>query len=164
MTSFLKQGGNSQVQGFTLIEVLISLTLLAVGMLGMTSLQNKALQFNKAAFVESQAQFLINDMVERIRANPNSALYGLKFTETPDTPTVQCDEAPCTSNQMAQWDLSEWRAMVRSGDYLPEGESEIVFNNISYEFTVSIRYDWSQLGGIDLTEGKRTVSLTARIQ
>ncbi len=71
----------SVCRGFSLIEVLISLSILAAGLLGMTALQNEALQFNQAAFTDSQAQFLINDMVERIRANRGNNTYAIGFTK-----------------------------------------------------------------------------------
>ncbi len=59
----------ARTPGFTLLEVMICLVILAGGMLGMTAMQIEGLKYNKAAFTESQAQFLLNDMVERIRAN-----------------------------------------------------------------------------------------------
>ena len=148
-------------QGFSLLEVLISLTILAVGLLGMAALQNEALKFNHAAFTDSQAQFLITDMVERIRANRGNNQYGMLFSETPSF-NVDCAGSTCSSNQMAAWDKTKWRANVENTAYLPEGESEIVFDTVTRDVTVSIRYNWSQLGGI--ATDTRTVSVTTRIE
>jgi hypothetical protein len=69
----------------------------------------------------------------------------------------------CTSNQMAIWDLNQWRTKVTDADYLPQGESQIEYDNLTRVFTISIRYDWSALGGIDVDEGKRILSITTRI-
>lgn len=150
-------------QGFTLIEVMVSLLILAIGLLGMTALQNEALRFNFAAFTESQAQFLINDMIERIRANPGSNLYGITAIEPAVVPAVDCGVNTCTPDQMAIWDLSQWRASVEDSSLLPAGESEILFDGATRNFTVSVSYDWSQLGGVDITNGRRTVSVSTRI-
>lgn len=152
-------------RGFTLLEVMISLLILALGLLGMTALQNEALRFNYAAFTDSQAQFLLTDMVERIRANPGSNLYRISFIEPAPTPPKDCGASGivCSPAEMAAWDIAEWRAFVEDSTLLPDGESEIIFDNATRTFTISISYDWSQLGGVDITEGRRTVSLSTRI-
>jgi len=150
-------------RGFTLIEVMICLFLLAMGMLGMTSLQNEALKHNHAAFIDSQAQYLLADMAERIRANRGNDTYVMTYTESPPTQAVDCLTSTCTSNQMAIWDLNQWRTKVTDADYLPQGESQIEYDNLTRVFTISIRYDWSALGGIDVDEGKRILSITTRI-
>jgi len=163
--------GASCCRGFSLIEVLISLSILAAGLLGMTALQNEALQFNQAAFTDSQAQFLINDMVERIRSNRGNNTYAIGFTETKPTASVNCAATTCTSSQMAIWDIAQWRAMVEATvaddgiTYLPSGESQILFNTTTQAYIISVRYDWSQLGESELNnDGKRTISVTTRIQ
>lgn len=160
-----------QAEGFSLIEVLISLSILAAGLLGMTALQNEALQFNQAAFTDSQAQFLINDMVERIRANRGNNTYAIAFNEVAPEAFVDCASVTCSSNQMATWDIAQWRALVESTvaddgvSYLPGGESQILFNNTTQTYIISVRYDWSQLGEPELNnDGKRTISVTTRIQ
>jgi len=162
---------SAHCRGFSLIEVLISLSILAAGLLGMMALQNEALQYNQAAFTDSQAQFLLNDMAERIRANAGNNTYAIGFNEVTPTPDVDCAAASCTSNEMAEWDIAQWRGMVEATvaddgvSYLPGGESEILFNNLTDTYIISIRYDWNRLGEADVnTSGKRTISVTTRIQ
>lgn len=171
MSMKLKRQSSEKSKGFSLIEVLISLSILAAGLLGMTALQNEALQFNQAAFTDSQAQFLINDMVERIRANRGSNLYAINFNEATPTASVNCATASCSSAEMAVWDIAQWRGMVEATfaddgiSYLPGGESQILFNTTNQNFIISVRYDWSQLGEEELNnDGKRTISVTTRIQ
>lgn len=156
-------GSVKKGRGFTLLEVLISLVILAVGMLGMVALQQEALQYNHAAFTDSQAQFLLTDMAERIRANNGNAAYALTFAETPGVVSTDCAANACNNSQMAVWDVNQWRALVEDPAYLPQGESQIVFDSLTRTFVISIRYEWSQLGGVDVTDGKRTVSITTRI-
>ena len=152
-------------QGFTLLEVMICLFILAGGILGMTAMQTEGLKYNQSAFTDSQAIFLLNDMAERIRSNRGNDAYVLDFTETPPTQSVDCGaaNAACTSNQMVVWDLNQWRTKVEDTHYLPQGQSRILYDNPTHIFTISIRYDASRLGGMDITNGQRTVTITTRM-
>ena len=150
--------------GFTLIEVMISLFILAIGLLGMAALQNQALKFSHAASIDSQAQYLMTDIAERIRANRGNDLYVIDFIENAPAALVDCGMTSCTSDEMAAWDLTQWRAKVQDPGYMPNGESQILFDSFERTFVISIRYDWSQLGGVlDIANGKRTVTMTTRI-
>lgn len=159
----LYQVPSHQQQGFTLVEVMVSLFILAGGLLGMAALQNEVLKYNHAAFIDTQAQYLMNDMAERIRANRGNDAYVIAYAEAAPTQVVDCATTTCGSNDMAIWDLNQWRARVESSDYLPRGESQIVYEVLTRTFVISIRYDWSQMGGVDISDGKRTVSITTRI-
>ena len=161
-------------RGFSLIEVLVSLLILACGLLGMTALQNESLRYSHAAFSESLALLLITDIVERMRANTRAdndagladdniiERYAIDFTDRVATVT-DCGSVVCSAGDMADWDLMQWRKRVESTDYLPNGESAIVVDALSNEVTVSIRYAWRQLAAGDSSDGLRTISLSTRI-
>lgn len=55
--------------GMTFIETLVSLLILAIGMLGMAGLQTVSLRNTQSAYQRTQAAILSNDIVERVRAN-----------------------------------------------------------------------------------------------
>ncbi|MEI6707182.1 MAG: type IV pilus modification protein PilV [Methylococcales bacterium] len=55
--------------GFTLIEVLIAMLILAGGLLGLAALQTYTLRSNLAAYNYGQATQLLYDMSDRMRAN-----------------------------------------------------------------------------------------------
>lgn len=78
MTSRRRQAGVS------LIEVLVSLLILGIGMLGAAALQMNALKFTDSSTASSQASFIAYDMMDRIRANPdgNYALASLATAPT----------------------------------------------------------------------------------
>ena len=63
-------------KGFSLIEVLISLVIIAVGLLGLASLQITGVRNNHSAYLRSQMTFLTYDIVDRMRANRISAEKG----------------------------------------------------------------------------------------
>lgn len=60
--------------GFSMIEVLIAVLILAVGLLGVAGVQVVSMQNTANANLRSQATILAQDMAERIRANGNALL------------------------------------------------------------------------------------------
>ncbi|MFZ0257314.1 MAG: type IV pilus modification protein PilV, partial [Gammaproteobacteria bacterium] len=56
-------------QGFSLIEVLITVLVLAIGLLGLAGLHAQALRFSHNAYLRSHATLLGNEMADRMRAN-----------------------------------------------------------------------------------------------
>ena len=63
-------------QGFSLLEVLIAMLVLAVGLLGVAAMQMRGLQYSHDAYLRSQVSILAYDMADRIRLNrANSADY-----------------------------------------------------------------------------------------
>ncbi|WP_338522605.1 type IV pilus modification protein PilV [Pseudomonas batumici] len=58
--------------GMTLVEVLISVLILAVGVLGAAAIQLNALIYTDSSKMRTQASFIAYDMMDRIRANPDA--------------------------------------------------------------------------------------------
>ena len=56
--------------GFSLMEVLVAMLILAIGLLGLASLQTQSLKFNHDAYVRSQATILAADIMDKMRADP----------------------------------------------------------------------------------------------
>ena len=112
--------------GFTLIEVLISVIILAIGLLGLASLQALALKNNKDAFLYTQASLLGYEMSDRIKSNKaywsNACLDGINNTGIPCffvlNPNSEngCNDPnqACTSAQMANYDYFYWINSVQS--------------------------------------------------
>ena len=68
--------GPGAYRGFSMIEVLISVALLAVGLLGLAALQSRAALASIEAYQRTQALVLARDIGERILANkPDAARY-----------------------------------------------------------------------------------------
>ena len=62
--------------GFTLIEVLISLVVLSLGLLGLAALQASSLRSNQGAYYRSQAAQFAYNIADRMRANVVEASKG----------------------------------------------------------------------------------------
>lgn len=110
-------------QGTTLIEILISLLILAVGLLGMAGLQTVSLRNTQSAYQRTQATILSNDVVERIRANLQGAEAG-NYNGNAGTVNAACNTvAGCTPAQLAGNDIAEWNLAL--ADNLPAGAGTV---------------------------------------
>jgi len=92
--------------GFSLLELLVAVLVVAVGALGVAGLQLASVQNNRGAMQYSVTTSLANDLVERVRANPR-ADYGIDLGAPP--PFHDCLANDCTSDQLAQFDLAVWK-------------------------------------------------------
>lgn len=63
-----------QEKGFSMIEVLVSLIILCIGILGMAALQTKSIKLTQESIQRSNAIMLADDILETIRSNNKTAL------------------------------------------------------------------------------------------
>lgn len=100
--------------GFTLIEVLVSMIILAIGLLGLASLQGISLKNNQDAFLFSQANALAYEMSDRIKANKLGWNPSGTTVSIPTAPTSACATGCnslanlCTKAEMAASDYCYW--------------------------------------------------------
>jgi type IV pilus assembly protein PilV len=114
-------------RGFTLLEVLVAMVVLSIGLLGLSGMQAGSLRNNHSAFLRSQATVVSNDIIDRMRANRDSALAGdYDIAYAAGTPAAGCTNGAsgCLATDVAATDLFFWRAYV---ERLPGGESDISF-------------------------------------
>lgn len=110
---------NTTSKGFSLIEVMIALFILAVGVLGIIGLQLFAKQSNTEAIQRTAASALASDIVERMRMN-KSALPSYISTQTPvpantaipDPDPCSNSVTPCAPAAVAARDLAIWHALI----------------------------------------------------
>src|SRR5574343_742299 len=62
--------------GFSMIEVLVAVLVLAIGLLGIAAVQTAALKNNNSALQRSQATMLAYFMMDAMRANRSVAIIG----------------------------------------------------------------------------------------
>ena len=87
--------------GFSMIEVLITIVILTIGLLGLAGLQTKALTAQMESYQRSQALILLKDIGDRIDANRKNAL---SYVTTVGTGAA-CPPAGAT---IASADLNQW--------------------------------------------------------
>lgn len=66
--------GVSRGKGFSLIEVLITVVILAIGLLGVAAVQVVSLQQTNNSYLQTKANIHAQDIAERLRANGGNAL------------------------------------------------------------------------------------------
>lgn len=153
----MKQLINKQ-KGFSLLEVLISAVVLAVGMLGIASLQLNAIRYNNSAQLRSIAIAQAGNMIDRMMANGegiNAGSYN-NISGTPSLPVC----STCTPGQIAQRDVYLWN--TGNSQLLPSGQGTIVRSG--NQFTVTIRWDNERNGATGLgCSGNAAVDMTCLI-
>jgi len=140
-------------QGFTLIEVLITMVVLAVGLLGLAGLQTTSLKHNQTAYFRSQATQLAYDMADRMRANPVDAsqFAGSTYVVGNAAANAGCSTvAGCTPAEMAENDLFEWDASLV--EVLPGNISVGTISYVAPLFEIVIQWDDNRDGTVDATD------------
>jgi len=97
---------NARQSGFSLIEVLVTIAILMIGLLGLAALQTNATVAEMEAYQRSQALVLAQDLADRITANKGEAANYVK--DDVGLTAVDC------SAKTARWDidLCEWGNLV----------------------------------------------------
>ena len=106
-------------QGFTLIETLVSMVVLAVGMLGIAALYIEGLRSSQASVSRTVAVNLAADMADRIRANPNAPAGSYAGAGPGANNNCVNGPGPCLPAQLAQDDWFWWFQDVQNR--LPAG-------------------------------------------
>jgi type IV pilus assembly protein PilV len=103
----------THIRGMTLVESLVALVVLSVGMLGIASLHLTSLKTGRTALTRTHAVNLVNDMGDRIRANPMARdAYDTSDYAAPPATHNCVVTSNCSTQELAEDDLSRWLAQV----------------------------------------------------
>jgi type IV pilus assembly protein PilV len=107
----------SFMTGVSMIEILVTLTIIAFALLGLLGLQARALSFQKDSFDRKSAAELVAQLSERMRANHlgvTGGNYAFALNSTAATPAaIAACATPCTIAQVATRDLNQWAIELR---------------------------------------------------
>lgn len=127
-------------QGVTLIEILVTMLIMAIGLLGTAGLQLAATRYQQTAQIRSQAIIQAQFIAEKIKAN-NSALIAATppnpasaylapdayaaatLAALPADPGCGTGTSFCTAAQSAVKDMRDWRLSLQA---LPGGRGSIM--------------------------------------
>lgn len=129
-------------RGFTLLEVLIALVVIAVGMLGIAVLYVEGMKAERTSIYRTIAVNLVADMADRIRANSTATLA---YTGGALNNGCTNGAADCSPLQIAQEDLWWWNQDVTGR--MPAGANGAVVlvpNGFTNQYTV--RVTWNEAG------------------
>lgn len=128
--------------GFSIVEVMVALVVLAVGMLGIASLYVTTLRSSGSAISRMQAVNLASDLADRIRAN---RFAGDAYQKT--EAKTDCFTKNCTQEAMAANDMYLWQKQI--DDLLGEDANGMVVYNAGAanqpdSYTITVR--WKEPG------------------
>jgi len=108
--------------GFSMIEVLVSLLIIVIGVLGMVALQSKAIPYTQDSVQRNTAIMLADDLVEIIRTAGSCTASNscLKPPDTafPDTPSSCVPTPAALAQQLGCWKDQAAKALPGGADLL----------------------------------------------
>ncbi|MFB0935860.1 MAG: type IV pilus modification protein PilV [Propionivibrio sp.] len=167
------KGKTNHQQGFSLIEVLVTMIIVAIGLMGLISLMMKGLQANATSSLRTMAINQAYDMADRMRANlagvqagdydsivppgsSSSCPIAVTSNVSPPTPTslaacttTNCSSASCTAAVIAARDECVWHNA--NAVLLPSGSGAICKDNANNWYSIHISWDDSKSGNPDKT-------------
>ena len=148
--------------GFSMLEILITLVIVAIALLGTAGLQVYAMRMGQSSQFRTQAIFLAADILDRIEANKDNTTgavagnYVIAGNGTPPALTSPdpCTVAPCSAAQLANRDINQWENAVAS--LLPQATWSVTATGIAYTVVLG----WTDRSSNKATTGE-TFSYTA---
>jgi type IV pilus assembly protein PilV len=102
--------------GFSLIEVMVSLVILVIGLIGIFNLHIISKQGSFESFQQTQASYYANDIINRMRLNRSQlssygTASGISYSGTSLTvPSKLCTGASlCSPAELKVWDVYDWQ-------------------------------------------------------
>lgn len=135
--SWLRTGVRAKQSGFSMLEVLVTILIMSVGLLGLAGLTAASMRNNHGAYHRTQAVWLAYDIADRMRANRAVALGGGY--------NLALATAAPVGGAVNQVDLQQWVARL---GVLPNGTGSV---NVANDQSVTIIVQWNDsraTGGI----------------
>jgi type IV pilus assembly protein PilV len=135
----------------SLLEVLVSVVILALGMLGIASMLLVSNQANNSSYTKQQAIQTVYNIFDKIRSNSQAAINGnynvnnIGTNGLPtavSTPAALCNATACTPAQLATYDTWHW--LTRDVSKLPNGCASITtaVSGVAGNTVVTVTVQW----------------------
>lgn len=176
--------GSERASGFTMIEMLVTVVILSVGLLGLAALQARGQQFNHMAYSRSQATLLAYELGDKMRINWACArgpilkaggatpltgcdngyagATGVAVIVNNTAASTACDINPCTPAQLMAYDITNWGYNIKRllG---PTAFGSITWNDVDAAVnpnTYAVSVSWQQPGDTNDTGEPALISQT----
>lgn len=147
-------GAPFRQSGFTLLEVLVTLFVIAIALLGTAGLQTYAMKVHQGGQFRTQAVILGLDVLERIEANNEAAIIGAYVASPlPTVAPVDCFGTACSPTDLATYDLVQ--VGVKLATSLPNGTATIAIAGAG-PWTYTLQINWEER----ITRSARTATTT----
>lgn len=166
--------------GFSLIEVMVSLMIIAIGLLGIAKMQSQSIGNMKVSSSRSIAAIHAASMASAMHANKaywaaglapaNVKASGSVLSDTTlDGQSVDCVAAGCTPVQLAAFDLRSWSAELAR--QLPAGTGGVTCSTaVGAVVSCSLSVNWNEKyiainqTTVDSTQQSATQTLTLLVE
>ncbi|MCU0809887.1 MAG: type IV pilus modification protein PilV [Thiobacillaceae bacterium] len=139
--------------GFSMLEVLVAILVLAIGLLGMAGLTATSMRNSHGAYHRSQAVWLAYDAADRMRANRQVALAGGY--------NLALGSAAPGGAAVNAVDLGQWLTAVGA---LPQGLGAIAVDGASRQVTITVQWNESRAAGGAVTAEDATRQFVVETQ
>ncbi|MBI5438477.1 MAG: type IV pilus modification protein PilV [Nitrosomonadales bacterium] len=136
-------------RGSSMLEILVTLVIVAIALLGTAGLQLNAMRVNKGGQFRTQAIFMASDMAERMEANKAEAVlgtYAVAATSAVGAAATNCAAAACNSAGLAAWDISQWGTNITAA--LPQPTWSITTAGAANPITYTIVINWTDRSNV----------------
>jgi type IV pilus assembly protein PilV len=116
------------VTGFTLVEILVTVVIMSVGLLGIAALHTASLRNNLDSALRSHASALAADIADRMRSNRSAALAGQYNIALAASVTVTA------SSPLADRDKNAWKTLL--AQVLPNGDGSVTRSGNVFTITI----------------------------
>lgn len=153
-----------------MVEVLVTIIILSVGMLGAVGMQAAALRSNKEARNQAIAGTMARELAEKMRGNhtisiltsalSNPYLIDTTLTAPVPAPTPNCFSVGCPAVlDVAAWDIADWQTRVEAT--LPTPRVRTCFDQTPFDASGNAVWDCSNTGDIAVLKMSWTRNNTA---
>lgn len=160
--------------GVGLLEVLLAVVMLSLGFLAAAKMQIAGMRYSQNAYFLSQANFMVREMTDRMRANVTGVRDGHYKNKVTNSGTAEqaciTGGSQCTPAQLADADLHAWsknlypradavdfKPILPSLDDIP-AKGEIIYDASTDVYTITVA--WGVLIDGSPEEQKLSVQLT----
>lgn len=130
--------------GFSMVEVLITVFIVAIGLLGLASMQSAGIRQAMNSQSDTQVQLLGQDLAEMIIAYDSNGNGDYAFADVPNAMGTDCGAQACTRTQLATYNVFQWKESIDID--LPELDLEIVFNAATTSYEIRMTWDSQREG------------------
>jgi type IV pilus assembly protein PilV len=130
------------IKGLSLIEVLVTIVITSIGLMGLVSLQMQAARATTDSGNRSQAIWLFNDIINRIHANEESSASYVASPIVCTAPAPVCRSyhngetvvkptAACSGPEQAAWDNYEVACQLRGDEFIGDSSKYLPNSQLS---------------------------------
>ncbi len=133
----------SRCRGSSLIEALITMLVMALGLMGVAQMQISGVRNQSDAYQRSLAIQQVNDIAERMRANAPGVAAGNYVIANAAGTDPGCILTGCTSAQVAQYDAFIW--VTSNNIFLPNAVSSVAGPDPDGRYAIAL--SWTRRDG-----------------